>query len=148
LQKISAALLIAAGAACQTGSQGGRAGGAVADAGAADGPAAVDQFLGAVKRDDVQDMARVFGTAAGPIAARDAADAVQKRMRALQCYLRHDSARTIGASTGAGAGQVLRVELRQRELVRETRFTTVPGPGGRWFVESFDINALSDLCRP
>jgi hypothetical protein len=40
------------------------------------------------------------------------------------------------------------VELRQGQFTRETRFTSIQGPGGRWFVESFDINAVRDLCRP
>jgi len=32
--------------------------------------------------------------------------------------------------------------------VRRTSFVAVPGSGERWYVESFDINAVADLCRP
>ena len=94
-------------------------------------------------------MGLLFGTAAGPIAARDAAPDVEKRMRALACYLGHDSARVVDdlPATGAGARRVVTVALRQGELARESRFTVVPGPRGRWYVEAFDIERLSDFCR-
>lgn len=118
------------------------------DVGATDGAGAVERFLGAAKAADAPGMARVFGTRAGPIASRESADAVEKRMRALQCYLAHDSARFVGASDGIGNTRVLVVELRQRELVRQTRFVAVPTSQRRWFVESFEINTLSDFCRP
>jgi hypothetical protein len=160
VRKILAALLLVATAACRatapaagaptgsTGVTGTSAGVLDTGVGAADGPAAVDRFLGAARASDVQGMARVFGTAAGPIGEREPAADVEKRMRALQCYLAHDASRFLGASPGAGGKQVLLVELRQRELTRQTRFTVVPGPGRRWFVESFEINSLSDFCRP
>ena len=95
-------------------------------------------------------MSGYFGTRAGPTTTRDPAADVEKRMIALACYLQHDAARVLGDVPGvATAGdRTVTVELRQRELVRQTRFTVVPGPGGRWFVEAFDIDAVSDLCRP
>jgi hypothetical protein len=40
------------------------------------------------------------------------------------------------------------VELRQGNLTRRTTFSAVPGPHDRWFVESFDISAVTDLCHP
>lgn len=95
-------------------------------------------------------MGLLFGTAAGPVAARDGATEVEKRMRALACYLNHDASRVVDdlPAVGGGARRVLTVALRQRELARETRFTVVPGPRGRWYVEAFDIDRLSDFCRP
>jgi hypothetical protein len=41
---------------------------------------------------DARSMGLLFGTAAGPVAGRDAPGDVEKRMRALACYLAHDSA--------------------------------------------------------
>ena len=93
-------------------------------------------------------MARLFGTANGPITEREGPQEVEKRMRSLACYLGHDSARIVEDLPGVGAGRAVTVELRQRELTRRARFTAVPGPRNRWFVESFDINALADFCRP
>ena len=146
MRKILATLLLVVAAACRTAAP--AAGGGPAEAGAADGPAAVERFLGAARAGDVQAMSRVFGTSEGPIASREPVADVEKRMRALQCYLTSDGSRLLGASPGAASKQVLLVELRQRELVRQTRFTVVPGPQRRWFVESFEINTLSDFCRP
>jgi hypothetical protein len=123
---------------------------AVGDAGGASATAAVTQFLSAARGTDVRAMGLLFGTAAGPVAARDGATDVEKRMRALACYLAHDQARVVDdlPAVGGGARRVLTVALRQRELARETRFTAVPGPGGRWYVEAFDVERLSDFCRP
>jgi hypothetical protein len=118
------------------------------ETGGVDAVGAVERFLTAARSGDIQTMGRVFGTSSGAIAGRDPADAVEKRKRALQCYLTHDASRVVGTQLGSGSGQVLTVELKQRELTRTTRFTVVPGPQRRWYVESFDINAVSDLCRP
>lgn len=110
----------------------------------------MEQFLSAARGTDVRAMGLLFGTAAGPIAGRDPADEVEKRMRALACYLAHDQARIVDdlPAVGAGPRRVVAVALRQGELARETRFTAVPGPNARWFVESFDVERLSDFCRP
>ncbi len=117
-------------------------------AGAGTPSGAVEGFLQAARATDVPTMARLFGTSGGAITEREAADAVEKRMRALACYLTHDGARIVDNVVGVGQGRALTVELRQRELTRRSRFTVVPGPAGRWYVEQFDINALSDFCRP
>jgi hypothetical protein len=121
-----------------------------ADAGAASAAAAVEGFLAAARVSDPRTMGLLFGTPAGPIVGRDAPADVEKRMRALACYLTHDSARIIDdlPAVAAGNRRLLTVALRQRELARETRFTVVPTPRGRWLVESFDIERVSDFCRP
>jgi len=129
------------------------AGGAASQPGAPGSPTssgAVTAFLAAAQSADARTMSAYFGTRAGPTTTRDPAADVEKRMIALACYLQHDGARVLGDVPGvADAGdRTVAVELRQRELVRQTRFTVVPGPGGRWFVQAFDIDAVSDLCRP
>ncbi|MDF1505567.1 hypothetical protein [Roseisolibacter sp. H3M3-2] len=126
------------------------AGEPVADprAGAGSASAAVEGFLRAARANDPTAMARLFGTTAGPITEREAADAVEKRMRALACYLTHDASRIVDNLVGVGQGRALTIELTQRELTRRSRFTVVSGPGGRWFVEQFEIDKLSDFCRP
>jgi hypothetical protein len=133
-------------AACRTAAPAGGAAGT--DVGGADAAGAVERFLTAARSGDIPTMGRVFGTSGGAIAGRDPAEQVEKRMRALQCYLTHDQSRILGAQLGNGSSRVLTVELKQRELVRQTRFTVVPGPQRRWYVESFDINAISEFCRP
>ncbi len=123
---------------------------APADAGAASPAAAVEGFVAAARVNDARTMGLLFGTAAGPVAGRDGAADVEKRMRALACYLTHDSARVVDdlPAVAAGNRRLVTVALRQRELARETRFTVVPTARGRWLVEAFDIERLSDFCRP
>ena len=118
-------------------------------AGALSAQAAVQEFLAAAHGGDVRTMASLFGTTNGSITQRDAPNDVEKRMRTLQCFLTHDSARIVDDLPGTGAKtRQLTVELRKGTLARQTSFTAVPGPHDRWFVENFDINAVRDLCRP
>jgi hypothetical protein len=138
----AAAILLSAVGACRTTSQ-------LGGAGAPSAMGAVQQFLAAAHAGDMRTMASLFGTSSGSVAQRDDANTVEKRMRALQCYLTHDSSSVVDDSPGAsGPGRILTVELKQRSLVRRTTFNAVPGPHDRWFVESFDITKVTDLCHP
>ena len=125
-------------------------GGTTFGPGAATSTGAVEGFLHAAQETDARAMSGYFGTRAGPTTLRDPGADVEKRMISLACYLSHDSARVLGDVPGVAdvGDRTVTVELRQRELVRQTRFTVVPGPGNRWFVQAFDIDAVSDLCRP
>ena len=117
-------------------------------AGAPSALGAVREFLAAAHNGDVHAMGLLFGTTNGSIAQRDDANTVEKRMRAVQCYLTHDSASVLDDRPGTGKGRQLIVELHQRNVARQTTFTAVPGPHDRWFVESFDISRVTDLCHP
>lgn len=123
---------------------------AARQAGGTTSSAAVEAFLRAAQGPDANAMSGYFGTRAGPTTLRDPAADVEKRMIALACYLRADTYSVLSDVPGVTAGndRTVTAELRQRDLVRRTRFTVVPGPGGRWFVNAFDIDAVSDLCRP
>jgi hypothetical protein len=116
--------------------------------GALSAPAAVQEFLAAAHEGRWQMMAALFGTANGSVMRRDPPNDVEKRMKALQCYLTHEEARLLDDQPGQGAKRAIAVELRRQALVRRTTFTAVPGPGDRWYVEAFDIQPLTDLCRP
>jgi hypothetical protein len=116
-------------------------------AGATTSGAAVERFLGAARASDYRTMGFVFGTAQGAIASRDDANDVEKRMRALACYLTHDRAQQLEDVPGSGRERVVTVQLTQRTLTKRTRFTTVPGPAGRWYVRAFDVEPIADFCR-
>jgi len=109
---------------------------------------AVERFLGAARAHDAQSMSAMWGTSDGPMQKRVSEAETEKRMIVIQCFLTHDQARVTGERAMSGGGRHVTVELKQKELVRSTRFTAVPGPGERWYVESFDIEAVRDLCRP
>jgi hypothetical protein len=118
------------------------------EGGAATSTAAVQRFLQAARTSDFRTMGWTFGTTQGAISGRDGANDVEKRMRALGCYLAHDRLQVVDDVPAGGSERVVTVELVQRDLTRRTRFTTVPGPRGRWFVRAFDVEPLSDFCRP
>ena len=39
------------------------------------------------------------------------------------------------------------IELTRKSSVAKTTVSTVPGPGGRWFLEDVDVVPLKDFCR-
>ena len=120
-----------------------------ATSGAADARAAVESFMKAVKAQDLQTMAAVWGTSRGP--ARDQLDREQleKRLIIIQCKLDHeqwgfaeDRARLL-----AGGKQDFQVRLRQKGASAVTSFTTIQATDGRWYVEIVDLDPLRDFCR-
>jgi len=133
------ALVALAPAACRTAAPGGLAAGSPAPVDA------VQRFVGAARAQDTRTMLTLWGTSKGIV---DNSDDAEKRMTIFQCFLGHEEARVVTDAPALGDSRAVTVELRQGALTRQTRFTTVQGPGARWFVESFDINALRDFCRP
>jgi hypothetical protein len=108
---------------------------------------AVEQFLAAVRAQDLQAMSAVFGTTRGP--SRDNMDREQldKRLIILQCYFYHDKFRILGENPGEGGHRVFLVELTRGRLTRSPRFYTIEGPGDRWFVDNMEIAAVREFCR-
>ena len=118
-------------------------GGGGSTSGAASPTAAIQNFLDGAKRKDLTSMAAVWGTERGPASkSMDRKELERRELIMMQC-LTHEKA-TIGAS-GPGVGGRLKVPVT---LTADTRsasptFTVVQGPGGRWYVENFDIDNLS-----
>ena len=114
--------------------------------GASSAQLAVDAFLKAVNLKDLQAMSTVFGTKDGP--ARETMDRteLEKREVILACYFAHDSARTLGEAGGTGGHREIRIELKKGNLIRETTFYAIKGPGGRWYVDNMDIASVRDFC--
>ena len=114
--------------------------------GAAAPQLATEQFLRAANAGDIQAMSTQWGTKDGP--ARETMDRTQleKRLAILACYFKHDSARIVGDAPGASGRRDVRIEIRKGNLVRQTTFYTIKGPGDRWYVENMDIAAVRDFC--
>ena len=108
---------------------------------------AVEQFLAAVRAQDIQAMSVVFGTSRGP--ARDNMDRteLEKRLIILQCYFYHDQYRILNENPGEGSHRVFTVELTRNRLTKMPHFYTIQGPGGRWFVDNMEIAAVREFCR-
>jgi hypothetical protein len=110
---------------------------------------AVEGFLSAVKTQDLRGMSAMWGNDKGPTADRIPREELEKRLIVMQCMLAHeqmafaeDSPRLV-----TGGRQVYLVELKKQELSGKTKFTTVVGQGGRWFVEDIDMAPLKEFCR-
>lgn len=107
---------------------------------------AVEQFMGAVRAGDIQAMTVVWGTSRGP--SRDTMERTELERRAiiLQCFLAHDQFRILSDYPGDGGRRMVRGTLTRGAQSRETAFTTVQGPGERWYVEAVDMSVMRDWC--
>ena len=107
---------------------------------------AVEQFLTAVRAQDLQAMSVVFGTSRGPSRDNMDREELDKRLIILQCYFNHDKSRMVAESPGEGGHRVFTMELTRGRLVRSPRFYTIQGPGDRWFVDNMEIAAVREFC--
>ena len=117
--------------------------------GAADPRAAVLAFLDAAKNGDLQALSAVWGSSAGSVRDTGAIprDEMEKRELVMLCYLGHDSHQIVSDAPAANNERVVSATLRRGPLTRTANFYAVAGPGGRWYVRQFDMEALTDLCK-
>lgn len=115
-------------------------------AGAPDAVSAVRGFLAAAKEPDLQTMGRLFGDAQGPAGQGMAREDLEKREVIMARCLRHDSYDIVTDAPNPGGGRNFVVNLSFHELSRSANFQVVMGPERRWFVQSFDPSALTDIC--
>lgn len=117
--------------------------------GAADARAAVLAFLDAAKNGDLQALSAVWGSAAGSVRDTGAIprDEMEKRELVMLCYLGHDSHQIVSDAQAANNERIVSAALRRGPLTRTANFYAVAGPGGRWYVRQFDMEALTDLCK-
>jgi hypothetical protein len=126
---------------------------AVAPIGSATGSAnargAVLAFLDAGKSQDLQALSAVWGSAGGSV--RDTGtiprDEMEKRELVMLCYLSHDSHQILSDAPAANNERVLAAQLKRGSLTRTANFYAVAGPGGRWYVHSFEMEPLTDFCK-
>ena len=126
---------------------------AVAPVGSATGSSnargAVLAFLDAGKNQDLQALSAVWGSAGGSV--RDVGsiprDEMEKRELVMLCYLTHDTHQVLSEAPAANNERVIAAQLKRGPLTRTANFYAVAGPGGRWYVHSFDMEPLADLCK-
>jgi hypothetical protein len=114
--------------------------------GATSARTAVTGFLAAVRAEDLQALASVWGTSLGPARNTIPRDELEKRELIMMCFLRHERYRLLSDAESTGGQRRVEVELGLGGITRTTAFTAVPGEGGRWYVQSFDMEAVRDLC--
>jgi hypothetical protein len=108
---------------------------------------AVEQFLTAVRAQDLQAMSVVFGTSNGPARDNMEREQLDKRLIILQCYFNHDKSRMVSETPGEGGHRVFTVELTRGRFVKSPRFYAIQGPNDRWFVDNMEIAAVREFCR-
>ena len=109
--------------------------------------AAVQEFLDAVKAQDIQAMSVLFGTSHGPARDNMNREELEKRLVILQCYFNHDKARFVSDNPGDQGHRIVQFELTRGQVTRTPAFYSVQGPGGRWYVDNMEIAAVRDFCR-
>jgi hypothetical protein len=107
---------------------------------------AVAAFLAAARNEDLQAMAALWGTPAGPARNTIPRDELEKRELIMMCYLRHDRYSLVSDAESTSSQRRIEVELEQGMLIRTAAFMVVPGTDKRWYVQSFDLEALRDFC--
>jgi hypothetical protein len=123
--------------------------GAAGATGAASARAAVESFLAAMRAQDVQATALIWGTKDGPARDSDKMTRTQLEQRVLimQCFLKHDRHRIVNDLPAAEGKRALQVELTNQGQTRQTTFTAVQGPRDRWYVENAELEPVKDFCR-
>jgi len=134
-------LLLLVVAACRRNTSGGDA-----TTGASSPRAAVDTYLRAVRAQDLQALAAVWGSAKGPARATMRREELEQREVIILCFFRHDASRIASDAPSTGGKRTFQVELRRGDVTRSTPFTTVQGPKERWYVENVDIEPVRDWC--
>ena len=114
--------------------------------GAPTGRTAIAGFLAAARNEDLQAMAGLWGTAAGPARNTIPREELEKRELIMMCHLRHDRYSLVSDAESTGGQRRIEVELEQGMLIRTAAFMVVPGADKRWYVQSFDMEALRDFC--
>lgn len=114
--------------------------------GAATPREAVQRFMSAAKAQDLQAMAIIWGTSAGPARGTMGQQEIEQREVIMMGCLKHDSYRTGAESPASGGERVVAVEIKFRDLTRTTNFYATPGPSNRWYVRTFDLESVRDIC--
>ena len=115
--------------------------------GGASARSAVEQFLIAVRAQDIQAMSVIFGTSRGPSRDNMDREELEKRLVILQCYFNADKFRILSESPGEGGHRIVEAELTKQTIVRTPSFYVIQGPASRWYVDNMEIAAVQDFCR-
>ena len=109
----------------------------------------VEQFLRAANANDLDTMARLFGTIDGPITQRDTQKQVDDRMFALASIMRHQDYSLEGEQIVPGRRDVA-TQLLVRMVLPDGRATVVPftlvySAGRSWLIEQIAVERITNL---
>ena len=109
-------------------------------------------FLDAVRRNDLGQVSRLWGSEKGAAAGWMGADELNKRVTVIQTYLSHEAYRIVeGPTPVAGSSRRLsfQVELRRGDCVSVQPIDVVRTDGGGWVVQDVHLGEAVSLhgCR-
>lgn len=107
----------------------------------------VERFLRAANSNDLDTMARLFGTRDGPIAQRESQKNADDWMFALASVLRHTDYQILNEQIVPGRRQEatqLMVRLMKGERRYELPFTLVQSTRGGWLIENVPVQLLTN----
>lgn len=107
----------------------------------------IDQFLRAVNSNDLDTMARLFGTRNGSILERDPRDHVDRQMFALASILRHESYQVVRREIVPGRRDeatqlIVRMKFANDKEV-DVPYTLVYSTDRQWLIEIIDLQAIT-----
>lgn len=116
--------------------------------GAATPRAAVDQFMLAIRAQDIQSLSMVWGNEKGPARDQYAIEEINMRRQLMLCYFSHDSYTISGSTAVSKEKSVILADIKKGTMVRTAEFVVEKGPSDRWYASVIDIIPLKDLCQP
>jgi hypothetical protein len=109
----------------------------------------VEQFLQAVADSNLQKMASLWGTSAGPASKTNQPADYQRRIVVMQAYLKNEGTSiTSDAPDGGPDRHMVQVELRRDLCTKAVPFTVIKAADGRWLVNQVDLAAAGNPARP
>ena len=116
------------------------------DPGAPTPPLAVKYFMDAIKAQDLDALALIWGSSDGPALEVTPSDQLRKRELIIQCYFQHDSYKIVSDVAATAKTHVVTLSVTKGTFTRETTTKVVMGPHDRWYVAEPDLQPLADLC--
>lgn len=108
---------------------------------------AVEQFLGAVKAQDLQAMSVVWGTSKGPARDQLERSELEKREIIMQGCYDHDRYRILEEGPAPDGERFVKVEITRARKTAVPTFSLVKGPSDRWYVRDAGIAAMKEFCK-
>jgi hypothetical protein len=112
---------------------------------------AVEQFMEAVADSNVDKMAMLWGTSAGPASKTNQPPDWERRIVVMQAYLRNERTAITGDAADGPDRHLVQVELRRQLCAKTVPFTVIKLADGSWLVNQVDLTSAgtpTKQCLP
>jgi hypothetical protein len=108
---------------------------------------AVEQFMEAVADSNVQKMAMLWGTSAGPAGKTNQPPDWERRIVVMQAYLRNEGTAITGDAADDPDRHQVQVELRRQLCTKTVPFTVIKLADGSWLVNQVDLTSAGSPTK-